>query len=79
MYTYNWNFGDSATSTEASPSHTYSLPGVYNIKLDVSDGTSVGSGAVSITVVKQSVVVTLTADKTQPKVGEAVKFTATIL
>ena len=79
VYTYNWNFGDSATSTEASPSHTYSLPGVYNIKLDVSDGTSVGSGAVSITVVKQSVVVTLTADKTQPKVGEAVKFTATIL
>lgn len=32
---YLWNFGDNTTSTEVSPAHLYTEPGVYNVKLVV--------------------------------------------
>lgn len=32
---YLWDFGDGATSTDSLPSHTYTTPGNYNIKLTV--------------------------------------------
>ncbi len=35
---YNWTFGDGGTSTTASPAHTYTAPGVYNVQL-VATGT----------------------------------------
>lgn len=34
---YAWSFGDSKTSTEESPSHTYSEAGVYEVKLTASN------------------------------------------
>jgi PKD repeat protein len=41
---YAWTFGDSTTSTQANPTHTYSQAGQYSARLSVSDGvnTSVG-------------------------------------
>jgi gliding motility-associated-like protein len=33
---YQWDFGDGTTSTTASPSHTYTKEGAYNVKLQVS-------------------------------------------
>jgi Zn-dependent metalloprotease len=30
---YRWDFGDNTYSTEANPSHTYSVPGKYSVKL----------------------------------------------
>jgi PKD repeat protein len=30
-----WSFGDSGTSTEQNPSHTYSNPGTYTVSLSV--------------------------------------------
>lgn len=36
-YTYNWDFGDGSGSTDANPSHTYSLSGNYAVKLTVTD------------------------------------------
>lgn len=30
---YFWDFGDGTTSADAAPSHTYTVPGVYNVKL----------------------------------------------
>ncbi len=39
VYVYNWNFGDGATSTLQSPSHTYSAPGNYQVSLTISDVT----------------------------------------
>ncbi len=36
--TYLWSFGDSATSTEANPVHTYGQTGRYTVRLMVSDG-----------------------------------------
>ncbi|MEZ4775620.1 MAG: PKD domain-containing protein [Bacteroidia bacterium] len=35
---YFWSFGDGATSTAANPSHTYTLNGVYDVRLIASDG-----------------------------------------
>ncbi len=31
--THAWTFGDGGTSSAASPSHTYALPGVYTVEL----------------------------------------------
>ncbi|HLL41691.1 MAG TPA: PKD domain-containing protein, partial [Segetibacter sp.] len=30
---YFWDFGDGTTSTQATPTHTYTIPGSYNVKL----------------------------------------------
>jgi glucose/arabinose dehydrogenase/chitodextrinase len=38
--TYSWNFGDGTTSTQASPSHTYTVAGPYQVRLTVSDGVN---------------------------------------
>jgi PKD repeat protein len=38
-YTWAWQFGDGATSTSQNPTHTYTAPGVYPVKLTVTDST----------------------------------------
>lgn len=35
--TYNWDFGDGQSSSQRSPSHTYSNPGTYNVTHSVID------------------------------------------
>lgn len=37
---YVWDFGDGNSSTSATPSHTYSTPGNYSVRLTVTDGTN---------------------------------------
>ncbi len=37
--TWNWDFGDGTTSTDQYPSHVYSAPGNYIVKLTVTDGS----------------------------------------
>ena len=37
--TSQWSFGDGATSTEANPTHTYTVPGTYAVTLTIGDGT----------------------------------------
>ncbi|MEO0552458.1 MAG: PKD domain-containing protein [Bacteroidota bacterium] len=36
---YSWDFGDATTSIEENPSHTYAAAGVYEVTLEVSNGT----------------------------------------
>ncbi len=36
--TWSWDFGDGTTSTEQNPSHIYTVQGIYNVSLTVSDG-----------------------------------------
>jgi len=36
---WEWDFGDGRTSSEANPKHTYRSPGVYTVKLTVTDDT----------------------------------------
>ncbi len=35
---WNWDFGDNVTSTQQSPNHCYSTPGVYTVSLTVTTG-----------------------------------------
>ncbi len=53
---WNWDFGDGATSTEQSPTHTYSTEGTYNVNLLVSNanGTSPTPKTGTISVEKES-------------------------
>lgn len=51
IVSYEWNFGNGGTASDASPSHAYSLPGNYNAVLTVTDNsgaTSTGSATVTI-------------------------------
>jgi PKD repeat protein len=36
---WTWNFGDGGTSTQQHPLHIYEQPGIYTVKLTVSDGS----------------------------------------
>ena len=42
-YTYLWEFGDGATSTEENPTHTYTSNGPYNVTLTVFDADNTDS------------------------------------
>jgi PKD repeat protein len=48
--TYNWDFGDGATSSAESPSHSYSAPGEYVVTLTVSNLFGSSSSTALITV-----------------------------
>src|SRR6185436_7538390 len=51
VLTYNWNFGDGSTSTQANPTHVYASAGPYVATLTVSDGVnSTLSSNISISV-----------------------------
>jgi PKD repeat protein len=52
---YAWDFGDGSTSSEANPSHTYTIAGTYEAILVVSDDNGeTGSASVSIDVIQVS-------------------------
>jgi PKD repeat protein len=52
---YDWDFGDGTSSTEANPAHTYTAPGNYNASLVVFDnGGLSGSAFLTITVTSDS-------------------------
>lgn len=44
-----WDFGDGTTSADMNPLHTYALPGTYQVKLIVSNGSCSDTVTVSIT------------------------------
>lgn len=46
--TFLWTFGDGGTSTQASPTHTYSAAGVYNVKLVVNQGAACSDSTTSV-------------------------------
>jgi PKD repeat protein len=54
--TYNWDFGDSGTSTSANPTHVYTAPGLYTVTLiahGAGDNTLVRTGYVSVRTVNE--------------------------
>jgi PKD repeat protein len=48
--TYQWNFGDGATSTEAVPRHVYNSTGTFNVQVAVSDGKDTANATATVTV-----------------------------
>ncbi|MGH2948247.1 MAG: PKD domain-containing protein, partial [Solirubrobacteraceae bacterium] len=57
--TFLWDFGDGATSEEVNPTHTFTEPGVYTVRLTVTDSTGRSSSSN----------VTITAGNTEPVVS----------
>lgn len=48
--TYEWQFGDGSSSTEASPNHTYSSAGTYTVVLNAKKGKKISKIEKKITV-----------------------------
>jgi hypothetical protein len=61
---YSWDFGDGATSTDASPSHTYATGGDFEVTLEVLDP---GSGAAVAT---ETLTVSASPPDAEPGVGD---------
>ncbi len=49
---YSWDFGDGATSVQASPVHTFTDPGTYTVVLTVSNGAGQDTMEMDITVLE---------------------------
>jgi len=79
---YLWDFGDSASSALASPSHLYAAGGIYTVRLDVtgSDGTT-ASNSKEITAYDPAIepttpTVSFTSDALEISPNLTVNFTA---
>jgi len=77
---WSWNFGDSGTSTQQNPSHTYTSPGNYTVSLTAANasGSDGETKTNYITVAApQPPVANFTASSTSISVGGSVTFTDT--
>jgi PKD repeat protein len=76
-FTYLWDFGDTATSTQQNPTHTYTDDGTFNVSLTVTDDDG-GTDTESATVVVTNVVPVVSAgvSSTGPE-NTALSFTGT--
>ncbi len=75
---YAWDFGDGSTGSGPTPSHAYSIAGIYDVRLNVTDNS--GSTAVStqiVTITDRPPVVTITQTATTATSGQAVIITIT--
>ena len=77
--TYSWNFGDNTTSTAANPTHTYTTPGPYQVRLTVSDGVnSTISAPLSISAGNRPTVTILSpTDGATFRAGDVITFSGT--
>lgn len=76
---YNWNFGDGTTSTQANPTKTYTTNGQYTATLSVSDGvTSTPATALTIKVgTLPTVTITSPTSTTKYNGGNTINYSAT--
>src|SRR5690606_30095908 len=52
--TYEWDFGDGESSTEANPTHTYEEAGTYEVTLTVTDEAGTTTDTVTVTVTDEA-------------------------
>ncbi len=77
-YSYAWSFGDGGSATTANTSHTYSAPGVYTVRLNVTDADhATAASSVTVTIAPQPTV-SVTPSTTHPPVGTPVTFWANV-
>ncbi|MET0522811.1 MAG: YCF48-related protein, partial [Jiangellaceae bacterium] len=56
-FTYQWTFGDGATSTEAAPSHLFARPGIYVVTVILRNGDGqTATATVSVAVADRGIV-----------------------
>lgn len=54
---YSWDFGDGTSSTEKSPSKTYTLPGIYTVKLKAVGAGGTGNYSADLAVIDPNAVI----------------------
>ncbi|MDB4978237.1 MAG: domain containing protein [Candidatus Peribacteria bacterium] len=77
--TYAWTFGDGATSTEASPAHTYTTKGVYTATLSVNNDNEMQSANVTVWAGYKPPVISITSPAANAKyvAGDSIHFAGT--
>ncbi len=70
-----WDFGDGTTSTEKSPSHTYTAAGTFTVTLKVTGAEGENSISRTIVVSFPVPVSAFTMDKTTAEEGQTIRFT----
>jgi PKD repeat protein len=72
-----WEFGDNTTVTAASPSHTYSNPGTYTVKLTVTGpgGSDSKSATIDVSSATATPVANFSVDHASGTAPLKVKFT----
>lgn len=74
---YTWDFGDSASDSGKTTSHTYATAGTYTVTLTVDGPMGSDTETATITVKEPAPVIDFSASKTNPMVGESITFTGT--
>lgn len=72
---FAWDFGDGTTSVQANPSHTYSAPGPYTVKLKIENLCGTDSTEHQITIQGMAPVADFIADQVNIDQGDSVHFT----
>jgi gliding motility-associated-like protein len=72
---YSWDFGDGASSTLASPAHTYTTAGSFSVKLVITQGTCIDSLVKPAYIVIKTIKARFTTDTTKVCAGQVVNFT----
>jgi|GEM_PF-4671307 len=72
-----WNFGDNATATSASPTHSYNAAGTYTVSLTVSNafGSNNTSKSITVTAISQTLAAEFTYAPQSPTTDTTVQFT----
>ena len=73
---YVWEFGDGATAEGVTPTHRYSSPGTYGIRLTVIDEDGLTASADGSLTVRSRPTAALTVNPSVPRVHHNVTFTA---
>lgn len=78
--TFQWSFGDGATSTESSPVHSYNVPGTYIVRLVVTDSATCNIRDTASTTITVAGLPTaaFTAAPQPPTINTPTTFTPTV-
>ncbi|HKC69348.1 MAG TPA: PKD domain-containing protein, partial [Bacteroidia bacterium] len=71
---YNWSFGDGATSSVTNPSHSYTASGTYTVLLQVQSGNGCKDTATKVITTGQPIVAQYTPDGGSYNVNQSIDF-----
>jgi gliding motility-associated-like protein len=76
--TYSWNFGDTGSSNQENPTHTYTTAGSYNVTLTVSNGPGCSNTSpVAVITIDDAPTSTFTFNNNNQCAGTVISFTNT--